>query len=355
MGSKDHNNPEILEILSTAVERSYGPDLKLDLKIDAIDDANDVVDPVFVKEILRKYKDNITAMHIPLSNVGYEYLLEQEFDFKLLEKMDINLILSIDCPDEDFTLEMKLVKSLISRHVNKLQHIGIDWYYELDLEENVGFNNQSDIPCIPNLKSLALAGSNKVNTLGVMRTINFENITTLKMEEINLTNLDIKDSNIKNLSVLILHLVNEDLALSLLKASTTTLTKLVIEYVKFEKDDIKCLRFTNLKYLEVRVMDETISLSLVKNAMSTLQEIFVSNNDDVFGTLETVTGFKLPCLKKINYQSFRYSYFVFSLIYACNTETTEVLFNKEKVCNYLISYLHSQAYSCLLHQGDIVD
>ena len=361
IGSKDHINPEILEILSTAVERSHGTDLKLDLIIKPHDeDGVDVVlDPVFVKEILRKYKDKITAMHIPFSHVGYEYLLEQDFDFERLEKLDILLgdNDTIDCPDEDFTLQMKLVKSLISRHANKLQHIGINYieWYEWFLDEDVGADNQSDIPCIPNLKSLALVESNKVNTLGVMRTVNFENITHLKLEHINLTNLDIKDFNIKNLSVLSLYDVNEDLALSLLKASTTTLTKLVIEYVKFEKDDIKCLRFTNLKYLEVRRMDETISLTLVKSAMSTLQEILVSNNDEVFGTLETVTEFKLPCLKKIDFQSFQYSNLVFSLIYACNTETIEVLFNKEKGCKNLIRYLRSQAYRCLLHQGDIVD
>ena len=253
IGSKDHNNPEILEILSTVVERSHGTDLKLDLIIKPHDeDGVDVVlDPVFVKEILRKYKDKITAMHIPFSHVGYEYLLEQDFDFERLEKLDILLRDNdtIDCPDEDFTLQMKLVKSLISRHANKLQHIGINYieWYEWFLDEDVGADNQSDIPCIPNLKSLALVESNKVNTLGVMRTVNFENITHLKLEHINLTNLDIKDFNIKNLSVLSLYDVNEDLALSLLKSSTTTLTKLVIKLVKFVNDDIKCLTFTNLK------------------------------------------------------------------------------------------------------------
>ena len=328
------DEPEILEILSAADERPYGPVLKLNLEFPII--VNDIdIDPGFIKEVLKRYKDKITGLKIPYNHDGYEYLLEQDFDFQQLEKLNLQIFCCFDTNC--------LVRSLICRHANKLQHIGID-YASIYREDDFVINH-IEMPCIPNLNSLALKESDKANILRVMRTVNFKNITSLKLEDIKLTNMDIKDFNIQNLSVLSLRDVNEELALSLMKTSTTTLTKLIIAEVEFNNnDDLNCLKFDNLKYLELDDLSETISLTLVKTSMHTLRELnlpFFTKDP-----LETYHVLKLPYLKKIHFDSL-HSKLTCSIIYACDEKNTKILYKEKDVCDTLIDELRTRAWSSL--------
>ena len=193
---------EIQEQLSAAIERSYGPEIKFDFNFRA---SLRILDPDFVKEILLKYKDNISAMYIYLCHDKHSYLLEQAFEFKNLEQLDIKLY-SCDrstCKEKHFVNMMKFLNSLISRYANKLKHFGI---HNIELWEDDEYKiSNSEIPRMPNLESFAISEADLPNALSLMRTVNFENITNLKIcggEDYNLATIDIKEFNIRNLSVL---------------------------------------------------------------------------------------------------------------------------------------------------------
>ena len=331
---------EIQEQLSAAIERSYGPEIKFDFNFRA---SLCIPDPDFVKEILLKYKDNISAMYIYLCHDKHSYLLEQANEFKNLEQLDIKLY-SCDrsaCEKKHFVKTMKFLNSFISRYANKLKHFGIHDVGTWELEEEDQYKiSKNEIPRLPNLKSFEVSRSDIPQALSVMRTVNFENITNLKMgaEDIsNLTNIDIKYFNIRNLSVLSLHNMNEDLALALLKTSSNTLTRLEFKNIFIDHESIRHIKFSNLKYLSIQGMDERCALTLINNAANTLEEIELSSTD-FDSRLQAVKDFKFPCLKRINFNFVSISKFVHSLTNACNVNT-KILYNGEIISKLLLSHL----------------
>ena len=329
----------IQEQLSAAIERSYGPEIKFDFNFKSSIFA--IPDPGFVKEILLEYKDNITAMYICLCHDKHTYLLEQALELKKLEQLDIFLYCCKSkkaCENEHLVLTMKFLNSFISRYANKLKHLGI---HNIELWEDGKYKiSNSEIPRLSNLESFSISRSDIPQALSVMRTVNFENITNLKMgaEDIsNLTNIDIKYFNIRNLSVLSLHNMNEDLALALLKTSSNTLTRLEFKNIFIDHESIRHIKFSNLKYLSIQGMDERCALTLINNAANTLEEIELSSTDFDSG-LQAVKDFKFPCLKRINFNFVSISKLVHSLTNACNVNT-KILYNGEIISKLLLSHL----------------
>ena len=324
--------PEILETLASAIERPYGPKLKLDLKFYDYK-------PV-VEDILVKYKDNITGMQIPLRHDNHAFLLKESLYLKHLEQIDLNLDFceSSDCDFKHLDLTIELCCSIISRYDNQLKHFGI---YNVD----AWMRDESEInrlPSIPNLESLAI-GASDLHCRSFMETVNFKNITKLKIENFEFE-IRFGELNIKDLKVLSLSKVHKNLAVTLLKQNLSTLTKLEIGNFEYLSNDIfKEIKFSNLKYLKINKMDEINSLTLIQNSKNTIEEICLCGSD-YFAVLDSFIEIKLPRLKIIHFDNYHTSKLVYSLLRSCNVSTTEILIDTEKISNKMCGYLLRNAF-----------
>ncbi len=75
---KDDNIPYISEVIQTAIQRSYGPQVKLDLQF-PYDYNPKMVFSFKIKEMLTKYKENIISLNIPLG-INPEILLQPDLE-----------------------------------------------------------------------------------------------------------------------------------------------------------------------------------------------------------------------------------------------------------------------------------
>ena len=204
--------------------------------------------------------------------------------------------------------------------------------------------NCREMPSLPNLKSFTLGNIYHKQASYAMRTVNYENITNLKLHSFDLLNLDSENLNIRNLSALILDDVYGQVAVALLKSNSSKITKLVIGFFDDVLDvDFSDIKFSKLKRLSIiQELTETDSFTLIKNASNTLEEIHLCS-EVLYDKLPYVRKFKLPRLKKIhlemNLNRVISSKLVRSLIYACNENNTIFLLNNEKMCRTVYKYL----------------
>ena len=347
-----HEMPE--EILSVALERPYGPEIKLVIDFNKGCYVMDDPDLAFVKEVLFKYKNNITGVKIPLYHDRYDYLLEEDFYLKDLEQIDLHLRLcdNEDCHSEHLDLVIQYCNSFIPKYADKLKHLGIHGMHSWQEDDNeIIISSDIDIAPLPNIKSFSL--SSFIFT-GSSSFVNFESITNLKLYEVEVKGIDKEDFEFRNLSVLSLRSVEEGFSVALLKKNSRSLTKLKIrfdhdDYFRFEGDShyvYKDIKFYKLKNLEIVNLYETVALTIIQNARNSLEEIHICDfvSKDVY-QLQFGSKFKLPCVKKINFKiDFEYllsSKLVWSLINACN-ENTVILLNNERICKPLLEYLREE-------------
>jgi len=340
------------EILSVAMERPFGPEIKLVFDFESFQIKHESC----IRETLLKYKNNISGIKIPLFHHRYHDLLEENIFLNNLKRIDIH---SEDCGNEDcekehLELAIESCNSLIALYANKLEHLGIhgmDGWKEDENEINI-----SEIASLPNLTSLSLSGFVCTGSLYVINKVNFENITNLKLLEFETPgDFDIEDFDFRNLSDLSLDYVDEELSVALLKNNSRSLTKLQItfnnvynEYSGDYDHEYSDIKFSKLKNLEIG-MNETVALNLIENSRNSLEEIHICDNLRT-NLLQHVGKFKLPYVKKINFKiNLEYllsSNLVFSLIYAAN-ENTIILLNNERICKALLNHLRKKTRSVI--------
>ena len=129
--------------LNVAMERPYGPKLKLKLSFTgSIGDYQNTM-----KALLLKYKDNITQLSLPV-NSSDGYLLEANFKFPQLQSVNIKVFgWNLDY----YTKVQKLLKNLFSIYSNKLVHIGFSSLRQTSLITFITKNLT-----LPNLKSISI-------------------------------------------------------------------------------------------------------------------------------------------------------------------------------------------------------
>ena len=334
------------------MERPFGPEIKLVFDFKSCRIEHDVA---FIRETLLKYKNNISGIKIPLFHHRYHDLLEENIFLNNLKRIDIHLedCGNEDCEKEHLELAIESCNSLIALYANKLEHLGIHGMDGWKEDENE--SNSSEIASLPNLTSLSLSGFVLTGSSFVINTINFENITNLKLFQFEPRDFDIEDFDFRNLSDLSLDYVDEELSVALLKNNSRSLTKLQITFndvfgensgdYDHEYSDIK---FSKLKNLEIG-MNETVALNLIENSRNSLEEIHICDNLRT-NLLQHVGKFKLPYVKKFNFKiNLEYllsSNLVLSLIYA-STENTIILLNNERMCKLLLNHLRKKTRSVI--------
>ncbi len=167
--------------------------------------------------MLHKYKNNITSIKIQISHDSYAYLLQESYYLEKLEKMDILLEHCVgkeECESKHLILMIESCNTLISRYANKLQYLGINGMTLWSEDEHE--INCREMPSLPNLKSFTLGNIYHKQASYAMRTVNYENITNLKLHSFDLLNLESENLNIRNLSALILDDVYGQVAVALL-------------------------------------------------------------------------------------------------------------------------------------------
>ena len=318
---------EIDEIIIPGVELAFNLEM-----CDSTGEDMGKPDADFVQEI-QKYKNNITGIKVALCHDSYDYLLKEDFYFKHLEKIDIELVecKSKNCQNEHKNFVREACINFISRYANQLQHLEITDLHDWDFDPAT---NSNDLPHLPNMKSLSLQRSGDGQASFVMESVNFENVTKLVLYSFYTPNIDIEHLNIRNLSDLSLCDVDEHWSARLLKDNSSTLTKLVIDFCIMDKYEIdfKDIKFSKLKHLRIGHLYETDALTLIENSKNTLEEIYLRVSHLEHKTLESVRSLQLPCLKKVhleNLDRMASSKLVSSLISACNDNTNILIHNKE--------------------------
>ena len=254
----ERNYPQISEVLSNAVKRSYGPEVRLDLQLDSYS-----VSPTQIKEILTSYKESIVSL-----NLGDpEILLQPHLEFTNIQRLDISFqqIFSFHC---DEGLHKNICEAILARYGDKLEHLGVKY---LELPNNTVLQ----VPHLSKLKSLALdcVDNNIVHTF--VNSVNNENITHLSLCWIR---LDIEQFDnfifpkLQNLELVGIEISGESV-LALIKYNKDTITKLKVTNVYFRDRDIGDIKIPNLQYLELYFTTGDVALSLIKNNNDTLCEI----------------------------------------------------------------------------------
>ncbi len=350
--------PEIPEeTLSVAMERPYGPQIKLDFDFKACS-SRFVSHAAFIRANLLKYKNSISGLAIPLCHDSYAHLLQETFYLKHLEQLDISLSSCndgeepfSDCELNHLNLEMQACISFIALYAYKLKHLGIhgmdSWEEAIILfgqYEDYEIDG-SNLAYLPNLNSLALSDFAYHCPSFVTNKVNVENITNLKLTN-GSPHDDFDFGNLSVLSVVDDITYNLQLSVALLKKNSKTLTKLEIGAHRCYNDgndiNFNDIKFSKLRYLKIQEMSETAALSLIQNATDTLEELCICDNLEE--NLESGIEFQLPHVKKINFKvdiSKVSSKLIYSLINACN-ENTIFLLNDENICKPMIEYLRNK-------------
>ena len=319
------------------------PGVELAFNLELGDEYEDMGTPDadFVQEVL-KYKNNITGIRVGLCHDSYNYLLEEDFYFKHLEKIDIILV---ECKSEDFCHEhsnfvWEACNNFISRYANQIEHLEIsdlnDWYVD---------SNGNDLPHMPNIRSLSLQRS---DASFLIKPVNFENVTKLDLKTFS-DRVGIKHLNIRNLSDLSLDGVDEEPSVMLLKNNSSTLTELYIDFGIMEEYeiDIKDIKFSKLKHLRIGEICETDALTLIENSKNSLEEIYLCCHPFEHKKLESVMDLQLPCLKKVhlnNQLRFVSSNLLLSLISACN-DNTIILIDGETINKSMLELIRGKIES----------
>ena len=327
-----NDNPEIPDIIAAAVQRPYGPRLKLKLQFTIAYDFEVYIDPIFVKQMLHMYKDNIISIEIPIKHGDYDFLLEPDFDFEQLESVHLYCILD---ENESDILTKELCGSFISRYANKLEHIGIE---DLNIQENTEEFKASPLT---KLTSLTFESMDNASSLGLMKSVKFDNLTELNLSFINLSSSEINDLEIKNLSVLLLDQVRDDFALAILKSNMNTLVKLKLSYLAMNNLVHGEIKFSILESLEICDMEQNIALSIIQAAKETLEELAISdiNHSIELGIPSEFKFLKLKTLKLDGCYPSIDSKFVLALINAGKETISTIYKKKEEICETLLNFL----------------
>ena len=141
----------ILEV-PKEIDAIIRPGVKLAYNLDMWDDLG-APDADLIQEIL-KYKNNITEINVALCHdKEFIYLLEEDFYFKNLERMNIDMKYCKYkyCSDEHLDFVKDTSSDFISRYANQLLHLSFsgmdDWTDLKEPHEKVAY--------LPNLKSLS--------------------------------------------------------------------------------------------------------------------------------------------------------------------------------------------------------
>ena len=298
----ESNYSQISEVLSNAVKRSFGPEVRLDLKLDTYS-----VYPTQIKEILTSFKENLVSLRISLNRDDPEILLEPHLEFTNIKRLDILFC----CVDEG--LDKNMCEAILARYGDKLEHLGImdlkiqkntvlqvahlsklksltldtvgnnivNTFVNAVIKENITYLSlcnirldidQLDNLIFPNLQHLESSGSGtSVEPALALIKCHKNTITQLKVDNVNFTNSDIEGIKIPNLSNLELLYVPGDVALSLIKCNKGTITKLNL--FNFRNSDIGDIKIPNLQYLKLLCIPGDVALSLIKCNKDTLCEI----------------------------------------------------------------------------------
>ena len=328
-------NPDIPDILATAVQRSYGPQLKLKLQFTICYNFEAYIDPKFVKQILQTYKDNVVLIEIPFKHGDYDFLLEPDFHFEVLEGIQLYCILD---EDENAFLTKRLCESFISRYANQLEHIGVEL---LNIEKTT---EEFTVSPLTNLKSLSLDFVDNASALGLMKSVKFDNLTELNVRGISLSSLEIKDLEIKNLSSLLYEgFEDEDtFAIAILKSNMNNLVTLNLSYIQLNGLMNVEINFSKLKVLEISDMKQGNALKLIQAARETLEELVISDINNS-SAIETFSEFRFLQLKTLKFDGGSCpsitSRFVLYLINA-GKETISTFYKYEdKICETMLDYL----------------
>ena len=302
----ESNYSQISEVLSNAVKRSFGPEVRLDLKLDTYS-----VYPTQIKEILTSFKENLVSLRISLNRDDPEILLEPHLEFTNIKRLDILFC----CVDEG--LDKNMCEAILARYGDKLEHLGImdlkiqkntvlqvahlsklksltldtvgnnivNTFVNAVIKENITYLllcnirldiDQLDNLIFPNLQHLESSGSGtSVEPALALIKCHKNTITQLKVDNVNFTNSDIEGIKIPNLSNLELLYVPGDVALSLIKCNKGTITKLNL--FNFRNSDIGDIKIPNLQYLKLLCIPGDVALSLIKNNKDSITKLKVNN------------------------------------------------------------------------------
>ena len=265
------NCSQICEVLSNAIKRSYGPEVRLDLHLN-------ILYPGQVKEILTSYKENIVSLRILK-------------DPEILLHLELPNIQSLDIFFRyvDQGLHKNICEAILARYGDKLEHLGIEHL-------KIPNNTVLIVPHLSQLKSLALNNiSNNILHTFVDKVYN-ENITHLSLHRIR-QDIELLDNLIfPKLQFLSLSDISADVALSLIECNKDTITKLKVFDFNLRQSDFGDIKIPNLQYLDLFYLPGDSALSLIKKNKDTLFEITL-HIDDFKNTPLPVVG--MPRLKRL--------------------------------------------------------
>ena len=284
------NSAQISKYITKAIERSYGPQVNMDLHFFSYD--LPIKDTSYFKEILTGCKETIISLKIPLKE-DIKILLHPDLELKNIKRLDIALNY------KEHSTHKELCELILAKYGDKLEHFGVDC---LRIPENTVFQ----FPQLPRLESLKFSDASSNKTVNIfVNAINREKITHLSLDFVpdftfpnlqhleltracysehfdmikrhrktitklifNATNgegslLNLEDMTIPNLLYLKLDHVYGDFFLELITTNSNTITKLILEGFNPEIHNLQhFLQDVEMKRLKSLYLRDTISINM---------------------------------------------------------------------------------------------
>ena len=285
------NYSQIYEVLRKAMERSYGPQVKLNLHMQTLQYARNArVSSFQIKELLTNYK-NIISLNIQL-RIDPDILLQPDLELTNIERLDIDFY--------DVDSFHHICENIIARYADKLEHLSVKKLKNPD-------DTVLQVDNLTELKSLELKDvDNKImNTF--VNAVNKDFITHLSLSEVYGFS-DIEQFNnprFENLQYLKLEYIYGDAALSFIKCNKETITELRLYGVNFTNSDNTNINIPKLRKLEISYISGDAALSLIKCNKDTITELILSNVDFTNTSLPVV---EMPRLKHLYLQRYENDY-----------------------------------------------
>ncbi len=269
------NYSQINEVLRKAMEKSYGPQVKLNLQF--ID-----YDKVFSfqqKKMLTNYKENIISLNIPLW-IDPEILLWPDLKLTNIER----LIIDFYGVEHSF----HICENIIARYADKLEHLSVKKLKNPD-------NTVLQVPNLTKLKSLTLIYvDNKImNTF--VNAVNKEFITHLSLSDIDGHCVIPRFGNLQYLK---LAGISGDAALSLIMCNKGTISELIMWNFNFTDRNNANINIPKLRQLELYRISGDAALSLIKCNKDTINKLRLScvdfrNSDNLDINISNLSQLKL--------------------------------------------------------------